>query len=112
MDHLFTDDALGRSLGDVVIAHLTLSNHVARYAGPTKLGVTVRFAASRKSSAYSDLFLGDAFRLLAMETYGCLDGTFDDFLQECARRAAASGTTSDSSFSLACFFRQRISVAL
>ena len=47
-----------------------------------------------------------------METYGCLDGPFDDFLRECARRAAASGTTSASSSTLVCFFRQRVSVAL
>ena len=47
-----------------------------------------------------------------METYGCLDGPFDDFLRECARRAADSGTTSASFSTLACFFRERVSVAL
>ena len=47
-----------------------------------------------------------------METYGCLDGPFDDFLRERARRTAASGTTSATSSTLACFFRQRVSVAL
>ena len=46
-----------------------------------------------------------------METYSCLDGPFDDFLRECAPRVAASGTTSASSSTLACFFRQRVFVA-
>ena len=97
---------------DVVVADPTRSDHVARCAGPTVLGVTARLAASRKHRAYSDLFPGDAFRPLAVETYGCLDGPFDNFLRECARRAVASGTTSASSSTLACFFRQRVSVAL
>ena len=44
---------------------------------------------------------GDAFRLLAVETYGCLDGPFDS-----GSVPAASSST------LACFFRQRVFVAL
>ena len=47
-----------------------------------------------------------------METYGCLDDLFDNFLWECARRAAASGTTSASSSTVACFFCERVFVAL
>ena len=112
VDLLFTDNAGGRSLGDVVVADPTCSDHIVCCARPSGLGVAARLAASRKHRAYSDLFPGDAFRPLAVETYGCLDGPFDDFLRECARRAVASGTTSTSSSTLACFFRQRISVAL
>ena len=47
-----------------------------------------------------------------MESYGCLDGPFDNFLRECARRKAAHDTTSASSSTLAYFHRQRVSVAL
>ena len=112
MDLLFTDDAEGCSLGDVVVADPTRFDHVAHCAGLTGLGVAARLAASQKYRTYIYLFRGDAFRPLAVETYGCLDGPFDDFLRECARRAAASGTTSASSSTLACFFRQRVSVAL
>ena len=112
MDFLFIDDAGGRSLGDVVVADPTCSDHVARCVRPTGLGVAACLAASQKHRAYFDLFRGDAFRPLVMETYYCLDDPFDDFLRECARRAAASGTTLASSSTLACFFRQRVSVAL
>ena len=83
MDLVFTDDVVGRSLGDVVVADPTRSDHVARCAGQNRFGVAARPAASRKHRAYSDLFPDDAFRPLAVETYGCLDGPFDDFLWEC-----------------------------
>ena len=100
------------SIEDVVVADPTRSDHVARCAVSTGLGVAARLAVSQKHRAHSDLFPGDAFRPLAVETYGCLDGPFDDFLRDCARRAAASGTTSASSSTLACFFRQHVSGAL
>ena len=112
MDLLFNDDAGCRFLGDVVVADPTRSDHVARCAGSTVLGVAAHHAASQKHCAYSDLFPGDSFRPLAVETYGCLDGSFDDFLREGARRAAAFVTTSASSSTLTCFFRLRVSVAL
>ena len=83
MDLLFTNDARGRCL-----------------------------VTSRKHRAYSNLCRGDAFRPLAVETYGCLNGPFNDIFRECARCAAASGTTLASTSTLTCFFCQRVFVAL
>ena len=103
-----------------ILGAAPLETSLTRRALTTLLAVPGRpgWASRRVSPLLESTLLnltfsrGDAFRPLAVETYGCLDGSFDNFLRECVRRAAASGTTLASSSTLACFFRQRVFVAL
>jgi hypothetical protein len=65
---------------------------------------------------YGDHPADDTFIPLAVETFGCLDSSFDEFLGTCARRAAElrmGGLDSAPMASrLLCYFRHRVSISL
>ena len=103
-----------RVLADVVVADPTRSTAVAVTA--VERGHAARVAAQIKAGKYADHFPDDTFIPLAVETYGCLDSAFDEFLGTCARRAAELRMGGLDSCPLAarllCFYRQRVSVTL
>ena len=115
MDLVGADPGGGpRVLADVVVADPTRSTAVAVTA--VERGHAARVAAQMKEGKYADHSPDDTFIPLAVETYGCLDSSFDEFLGTCARRAAElriGGLDPRQLTSrLLCFYRQRVSVAL
>jgi hypothetical protein len=87
MDLVAADPRGGsRVLADVVVADPTRSTAVMVTA--VERGHAAWLAADMKVGKYEDHFPDDTFVPLPVETYGCLDSTFDGFLGTCARRAA------------------------
>jgi hypothetical protein len=64
---------------------------------------------------YGDHLADDTFIPLAVETFGCLNSSFDEFLGTCARRAAELRMGGLDSAPMApkllCYFRQRVPIS-
>lgn len=105
--------------GSRVLADVTVADPLREGllpAAAVERGRAAREAALAKEVKYGDHPADDTFIPLAVETYGCLDSSFDEFLGTCARRAAElrmGGLDSAPMASrLLCYFRQRVSVSL
>ena len=103
-----------RILADVTVADPLRDGMLPEAA--VERGRAARDAAQAKAVKYGDHPADDTFIPLAVETYGCLDSAFDEFLGTCARRAAELRMGGLDSAPLAsrllCYFRQRVSVSL
>jgi hypothetical protein len=97
-----------RGLADVIVADLLREGLIPEAA--VERGRAAREAAQAKAVKYGDHPADDTFIFLAVETFGCLDSSFDEFLGTCARRAAElrmGGLDSAPMASrLLCYFRQ------
>jgi hypothetical protein len=101
-------------LADVVVADPTRSTAVMVTA--VERGHAARLAAKMKVGKYGNHYPDDTFVPLAVETYGCLDSAFDEFLGTCARlaaelRAGGLGPVPVAS-RLICYYRSRVSISL
>ena len=100
-----------RVLADVTVADPLREGLIPEAA--VERGRAAREAAQAKAVKYGDHPADDTFIPLAVETFGCLDSSFDEFLGTCARRAAElrmGGLDSAPMASrLLCYFRQRVS---
>jgi hypothetical protein len=115
MDIVAADPRGGsRVLADVVVAVPTRSTAVMVTA--VERGHAARLSTEMKVGKYGDHFPDDTFVPLAVETYGCLDSAFDEFLGTCARRDAelwAGGLGSVPMASrLISYYRSRVSISL
>jgi hypothetical protein len=74
-----------RVLADVTVADPLREGLIPEAA--VERGRAAREAAQAKAVKYGDHPADDTFIPLAVETFGCLDSSFDEFLGTCARRA-------------------------
>jgi hypothetical protein len=77
--------------GPRVLANVTVADPLREGLIPEaaiERGRAARGAAQAKAVKYGDHPANDTFIPLAVQTFGCLDSSFDEFLGTCARRAA------------------------